>query len=166
VSDPADMLYGPNGNLYVCSYKPGGGVYEIDAVTGAVLNLWGAGGPGMGFANDIVFMPDGRRIVTSMGDNSAHVFDAAWNPVTTFAGTGWGRIHGITLGPHDGRIYAIDGLTTNVHSFDPITYAELDANFSSTFSKPVDLEFRPAIPAPGAAGLVLGIGALAARRRR
>ena len=162
VSEPADMMFGPNGNLFVCSFAAGAGVYEIDGVTGAVLNQWGLG---MGFTNDIVFMPDGRRIVTAMGDNMAHVFDSSWNPITTFSGTGWGRIHGITISPHDGQIYAIDGMTTNVHSFDPVTYAETNSNFSSTNSKPVDLEFRPEIPAPGAAAL-LGLGALATLRRR
>lgn len=162
VSNPADMIFGPNGNLYVCSFDAGAGVYEIDGVTGAVINQWGLG---MGFTNDIVFMPDGRRIVTAMGDNKAHVFDSSWNPITTFSGTGWGRIHGITLSPNDGLIYAVDGMTTNVHSFDPVTYAEINANFCSTNTKPVDLEFRPAIPAPGAVGL-LGFGALATLRRK
>lgn len=163
VTNPADMVYGPNGNLFVCSYETGAGVYEIDGVTGAVLNQWGVG---MGFTNDIVFMPDGRRIVTAMGDNMAHVFDSSWNPITSFAGTGWLRIHGITVSPHDGLIYAVDGLTTNVHSFDPNTYAEIDVSFSSTNTKPVDLEFRPAIPAPGATGLLLAAGLLTAGRRR
>jgi WD40 repeat protein len=164
VTNPSDMVFGPNGNLFVCSYEAGAGVYEIDGVTGAVINQWGLG---MGLTNDIVFMPDGRRIVTAMGDNMAHVFDSSWNPITTFAGTGWGRIHGIALSPHDGRIYAVDGLTTNVHSFDPVTYAEIDIAFSSTSTKPVDLEFRPAIPGPGV-GVVglMGFGVVAGRRRR
>lgn len=162
ISNPADMVYGPNGNLFVCSFDTGAGVYEINASTGAIVNQWGLG---MGFTNDILFMPDGRRIVTAMGDNMCHVFDSSWNPITTFAGTGWARVHGIDLSPHDGRIYVVDGFTTNVHAFDPNTYAELDFSFASTPFKPVDIEFRPAIPAPGAAGLV-AIGALAAMRRR
>ena len=163
VSNPADMMFGPGGNLFVCSFEPGAGVYEINGGTGAVINQWGLG---MGFTNDIVFMPDGRRIVTSMGTNSAHVFDSSWNPITTFTGTGWGRIHGITISPHDGLIYAIDGLTTNVHTFDPVTYAEVNVSFASTNTKPVDLEFRPEIiPAPGVVGVV-AVGALAVMRRR
>lgn len=120
----------------------------------------------MAFTNDIVFMPDGRRIVTVMGDNTAKVYDSSWNLITSFAGSGWGPIHGITVSPHDGLIYAIDGMTTNVHTFDPVTYAEIDFNFSSTNTKPVDLEFRMPIPAPGAVGLLVACGALATRRRR
>lgn len=162
VMKPADMVWGPNGNLFVCSFDTGAGVYEINANTGAIVNQWGLG---MGFTNDIVFMPDGRRIVTAMGDNMAHVFDSSWNPITTFAGTGWLRPHGIDLSPHDGRIYVVDGFTQAAHSFDPTTYAEYDASFLMTPTKPVDLEFRPAIPAPGAVAL-LGLGGLAATRRR
>lgn len=162
VSEPADMVYGPNGNIFACSFSPSGGVYEIDGVTGAVVGHYAAG---LGFTNDIVFLPDGRRIVTVMDDNTAKVFDSSWNQIASFSGTGWGRIHGIAQSPHDGLIYAVDGLTTNVHSFDPVTYAEVNISFASTSFKPVDLEFRPAIPAPGAAGL-LGLGVLAAVRRR
>jgi|GEM_PF-1516640 len=163
ITKPADMIYGPNGNLFVCSFDPTGGVYEVDGTTGAVLGHYAVG---MAFTNDIVFMPDGRRIVTVMGDNTAKVYDSSWNLITSFAGTGWGRIHGITVSPHDGLIYAIDGLTTNVHTFDPVTYAEIDFNFSSTNTKPVDLEFRMPIPAPGAVGLLVACGALVTRRRR
>ena len=163
VVKPADMVWGPNGNLYVCSFDTGAGVYEINGATGAIVNQWGLG---MGFTNDIVFMPDGRRIVTAMGDNMAHVFDSAWNPIATFAGTGWLRPHGIDLSPHDGRIYVVDGFTQAAHSFNPTTYAEYDASFLMTPTKPVDLEFRPAIPAPGPMALgLLGAGTFAVRRR-
>lgn len=163
ISNPADMIYGPNGNIFAASFDPTGGIFEIDGLTGAVLGHYAVG---MAFTNDIVFMPDGRRIVTVMGDNTAKVYDSSWNLVASFAGTGWGRIHGITVSPHDGLIYAVDGMTTNVHAFDPVTYAEVDPNFSSTNTKPVDLEFRPAIPTPGAAGLLIACGAVASRRRR
>jgi uncharacterized protein (TIGR03382 family) len=162
IMKPADMIYGPNGNLFVCSFDTGAGVYEIDANTGNIVNQWGLG---MGFTNDLVFMPDGRRIVTAMGDNQAHVFDSSWNPIATFAGTGWGRPHGIDVSPWDGNIYVVDGMTQAVHVFDSTTYTELSANFLTTGTKPVDLEFRPAIPAPGAAALA-GLAAVALGRRR
>ncbi len=160
VPDPADMIFGPSGNLFVCSFL--GGVFELDGTTGALINQWA---PGVGRANDILIMPDGRRIVTSMTSNMAHVFDSSWNPITTFAGTGWGRPHGIDLSPNDGNIYVVDGVTQGVHVFDPVTYVELNPSFLTTNTKPVDLEFRLAIPAPGALGL-LGLAALGARRRR
>ncbi len=138
VPGPADMLWGPNGNLFVCSYTAGG-VYELHGTTGTLV-AWRV--PTLPRANDIAFLPDGRRIVTSMGTNLAHVFDAAWLPVATFAGTGWRRPHGIDISPHDGHIYVVDGVTSCVHSFHSTTYVELNATFVTVDSKPVDLEFR------------------------
>lgn len=161
VPNPADMIYGPNGNVFVCSFM--GGVYELDGSTGAFINQWA---PGVGQANDIVFMPDGRRIVMSMTSNSAHVFDASWNQIATFTGTGWGRPHGIDVSPIDGNIYAVDGVSQSVHVFDATTYAELNTSFLNTPTKPVDLEFVRAIPAPGGVVVAACAAVFAVRRRR
>jgi len=139
VPGPADMVFGPNGNLFVCSFGAGG-VYELNGNTGTLVAVRV---PEVAQANDIVFLSDGRRIVTSMGlSNRAHVFDAAWLPVTTFRGIGWGRPHGIDVSPYDGHIYVVDGVTSCVHVFHSTTYAELNAAFVTVDSKPVDLEFR------------------------
>lgn len=137
VVSPADMRFGPNGNLFVCSFAAG--VYELDGGNGSLVAVRA---PGLGMANDIAFLPDGRRIVTSMATNSAHVFNASWTELTTFTGTGWGRPHGIDISPYDGDIYVVDGVTSNVHSFSSTTYLELNASFAAIDSKPVDLEFR------------------------
>jgi DNA-binding beta-propeller fold protein YncE len=161
VPGAADMTYGLNGHLYICSYM-NNGVYEVQQNTGAVLGYWATT---LQRPNDIAFLADGRRIVTSMSDNLAHVFDSSWNQIATFAGTGWQRPHGIDISPNDGNIYVVDGVTQQVHVFDPTTYSELNANFLSTPTKPVDIEFRRAIPAPGALAL-LGLGGLMVRRRR
>jgi uncharacterized protein (TIGR03382 family) len=103
---------------------------------------------------------DPRRDLRGRGDDPQRRGGSAtrWSP--------WEDITFAGRNQHDGLIYAIDGLTTNVHSFDPVTYAELNASFSSTNTKPVDLEFRPEIiPAPGVVGVVAA-GALAVMRRR
>ncbi len=138
VPGPADMRFGPNGNLFVCSFSSGG-VYELNGATGSLVAVRA---PLISLPNDIAFMADGRRIVTSMVTNQAHVFDAAWTQIATFAGTGWGRPHGIDISPHDGNIYVIDGVTQSVHAFHATSYAELNASFASIDSKPVDIEFR------------------------
>ncbi len=138
VPAPADMRFGPNGNLFVCSFAAGG-VFELNGSDGSFVAQHVAR---VGMTNDIAFLPDGRRVVTSMADNRAHVFDANWSPLAMLAGTGWGRPHGVDISPHDGHIYVVDGVTTSVHVFHKTTYAELNASFASVDAKPVDIEFR------------------------
>jgi streptogramin lyase len=144
VVDPADMLFGPNGNLFVCSYFSG--VYELHGVTGALVAHHANTSPVIQRANDIIFLPDGRRIVTSsfISTLQAFVFDQNWNLLTTFAGTNWGRPHGIDISPIDGHIYVADGVTNAVHRFDPTTYVETHAAFVQLETKIVDVEFRRA----------------------
>ncbi len=139
INGPGDMVFGPNGNLFVCGYL-GGGVYELNGTTGTQVMHWV---PTLPRPNDIVFMPDGRRIVTSSTPPfAAYVYDANWNQIALFAGTNWGRPHGIDLSPHDGHIYVADGITNAVHRFDPTTYVEVNPAFVFLESKIVDVEFR------------------------
>ena len=53
--------------------------------------------------------------------------------------------HGVAISPYTGNILIIDGVTTQVHEFDPNTYAELNPAFLSPnpADKIVDLAFRP-----------------------
>jgi hypothetical protein len=139
---PADMRIGPNGNLYICSYL-GSHVQEVDVVTGNILGIWPQV-PG-DRSNDIAFLPNGNPLVTVMGSNVFYHYDNSWNLLGTYSGTGWFRPHGIDIGPNDGRIYIIDGVTTQVHVFDPVTFVELNPAFRNPDpeDKIVDLEFRP-----------------------
>ena len=137
VPKPADMRFGPNGNLFVCSLSAG--VYELNGSTGALVAVRAST---LAFTYDIAFLPDGRRILTAGATNSAHVFNASWTPIATFAGVGWGAPHGIDISPYDGNIYVVDGATHNVHAFNATTYLEFDPSFVTIDSKPVDLEFR------------------------
>ncbi len=139
---PGDMAYGPNGNLYVCSYF-GGFVAELDPTNGNPLSQWSQ--PSGSLTNDIAFLPGGRFVVTTMGTSKAYVYDAAQNLLTFFAGTGWVNPHGVAISPYTGNILIVDGVTTQVHEFDPNTYAELDATFlvPNPGDKIVDLAFRP-----------------------
>lgn len=140
---PSDLRFGPNGNLYVCCYG-NAMVFELNPVSGAVVTAWSM--PTLqDRPNDVAFL-NGEILVTVMGSNVCRRFDStpAHTLLGSFAGTGWDRPHGIDISPADGRIYIADGVTTQVHVFDPVTFAELNANFLSPNpgDKIVDLEFR------------------------
>lgn len=142
IFSPADMRIGPNGNLYVCSYS-GGFVEEHDPASGALINSWALPPPAE--ANDIEFHPSGEILVTNSRSNVVHRYSPALVHLGTFTGTGWNRVHGIVISPIDGNIYIADGVTTQVHVFDPVTFAELDPTFLNPNGgdKIVDVEFRP-----------------------
>jgi DNA-binding beta-propeller fold protein YncE len=141
VNFPSDMRIGPNGNLYVCSFG-GGYVEEHDINTGALLSTLPL--PVQAQPNDIAWLPNGDILVTSMRTNVVYRFDSLYNPLGSFTGTGWGNPHGIDIHPSTGEIYVVDGITTQVHVFDPVTFVELDAArlAPNPGDKIVDLEFR------------------------
>lgn len=147
---PSDMEIGPNGNLYVCSYTDSM-VAEIDPVSGATLSSFTQNFGDR--TNDIAFLPGGNILVTVMGGNVCHVYDPAYTWLTSFAGTGWARPHGVAVSPHNGRILVADGVTTQVHEFDPVTFIETNAAFLSPGpgDKIVDVAFRPDAPTPARA---------------
>jgi WD40 repeat protein len=160
---PSDMRVGPNGNLFICSYG-GSFVKEVDAITGALVNQWSQPAPSR--TNDIDFLPSGEMLVTALGSNKVYRYDTAYNLLGTFNGTGWGNTHGIEVSPFDGNIYVVDGISSQVHSFDPVTFAELDATFLNPGpgGKIVDLAFR--IPEPTTLALLVPVMMLIRRRRR
>jgi len=142
VTAPADMRVGPNGNLYICSYG-GGFVIEVNAINGNFVSLWGL--PPMALANDIAFLPNGEILVTAMRTNVVYRYDAAHNLLGSFGNPFWGNPHGIVLSPWTGNILVSDGVTAQVHEFDPVTFNELNAAVLSPGpgDKIVDLEFKP-----------------------
>jgi DNA-binding beta-propeller fold protein YncE len=140
IIDPSDMRIGPSGNLYICSYG-GAFVREIDIATGATIIQW----PVPGRPQDIAFLPSGEILVASWGPNVVFRFSPALAPLGTFTGTLWSRPHGLDISPHNGHIYVVDGVTTQVHEFDPVTFVELNPAWRSPDpeDKIVDFEFRP-----------------------
>lgn len=149
VPDPADMEYGPSGHLYVCSFT-GGVVYKVHPVTGAIVGIIVL--PPNSQANDVAFNPANSEILVS--DMLLNVVYRFSNPghvlLGSFAGTGWLRPHGIAISPHTGHVMVVDGVTAEVHEFDPLTYAELNPAFLTPPPglKIVDLAFLPANPTP------------------
>jgi len=151
VPSPADMEFGPNGNLYVCSFN-NGIVVEIHPVTGNILNTIVL--PGFAQANDVAWNPfNGEMLITDTRFGVVHRYSyPGYAPLGTFAGTLWTFPHGIVISPHTNKILAIDGTTAQVHEFDPITYVETNPAFLSPAPglKIVDLAFVPGTPTPTA----------------
>lgn len=146
VASPADMVIGPNGNLFVCSYS-NGYVKEVNATSGAFVSQWSQ--PAGVQTNDIAFNPANQEIlVTGMITNVVYRYDNTHALLGTFAGTGWLRTHGIRISPWTGNVLVVDGVTAQVHEFNPTTYVELNAAFCSPppVEKIVDLDFFRAPP--------------------
>ena len=113
---------------------------EID-FSGNFVSQWFQ--PAGSRSNDIEFLGN-NFVVTCMGTNVAIRYNAAHTPNGVYVGTGWQRPHGVDLNPLDNLLYIVDGVTTQVHQFDPITMVELNANWLSPGpgDKIVDIEFR------------------------
>lgn len=149
VPSPADMAYGPDGALWVCSFSQPL-VFKLNPNNGnilGILNLAPNSQP-----NDIAFNPSNNEIlVTDMMGLNCQRFDGnTYAPLGSFVGTGWARPHGIVISPYTGNVLVVDGATAQVHEFDPVTYVELNPAFltPAPHLKIVDLEFRPDDPTP------------------
>ncbi len=151
----ADMEIAPNGHLFVCSYQFGN-VGEFDATTGALISTWSL--PAGCEANDIAFIPGNGIFVTASRCNQIFRYNNAHAITGVFTGTGMQRPHGIAISPHTGNILVADGVTTQVHEFDPNTFVELNAAFRQPPSgdKIVDIAFRPSEPPTPAANTTWG----------
>lgn len=144
VLGPADMDIGPDGNLYICSFY-GGYVLIVDAVTGAFVDQINLPVPSQ--PNDIAFHPiNGSLHVTDMKPGLGYRLHPVTHAITgIFMGTLWVRPHGVAFSPITGRLLAIDGVTAQVHEFDPNTLVELNPAFlvPDPGDKIVDLAFKP-----------------------
>jgi len=140
IPDPSDMNIGPNGNLYICQYQLGA-VTEID-FAGNFVSQWFQ--PPNSRSQDIEFLPGGGFVVPVMGNNVAYRYNAAHIINGVYVGTGWQRPHGVDLNPADGLLYIVDGVTMQVHVFNPVTMVELNPAWlvPDPGDKIVDIEFR------------------------
>jgi outer membrane protein assembly factor BamB len=141
LATPADMRLSGN-RLYIASFN-GGFVQRVNATTGAFNGLFGT--PPTAQPNDIAILPSGDILVTCMRTDLVYRYDPTFNLLGSFGSTGWVNPHGIEISPNDGNIYVVEGGAGQVHSFDPVTFAELNPAWLTPApgDKVVDLDFRP-----------------------
>ena len=149
VPSPADMDFGPNGNLYVCSFNAGV-VFELNPISGNLVNSIVL--PANSQANDVAWNPaNGEMLISDTRAGVVYRYSyPGYAPMGFFSGTLWTFPHGIAISPHNGRVLAIDGTTAQVHEFNQFTYAETNPAFLSPAPglKIVDLAFAPGNPTP------------------
>ena len=87
LASPAELTFGPNGNLFVSNASPPAGVtnnnygvLEFDATTGAFITTYVAQGVGgLDIPRGIAFDQEGRLYVADFGTNAIHRYDSQGN---------------------------------------------------------------------------------------
>lgn len=152
---PTDFVFaptsgGPDGNLYVTKFQPGGGILRYDRDTGAFIDEFiAAGAGGLAFPNSLVFGPDRDLYITSTGTHEVLKYDGASgafvdNFVSAFSG-GLSTPRGLTFGP-DGNLYVASEDNHQILRYDGSTGASMGAFVtagSGGLDEPTDVVFGP-----------------------
>ncbi|MCC5785491.1 MAG: NHL repeat-containing protein [Phycisphaerales bacterium] len=132
LSDPREMVIGPDGRLYIAS-RGNGSVLRYNAKEGFFLDTFVTPGFG-GLSNPegMTFGPDGWLYVSSRGNNRIIRYNPATGasnqfvPNSTGGGTGGlNRPKGLAFGP-DGHLYVASSATNSVLRFDGTTGEFID----------------------------------------
>ncbi len=121
---PLDLVFGPDGNLYVTGFYDGtvhgngDVVHRYDGVTGAFLDVFARGGP---YGEGLAFGPDGDLYFAD-GNSSVIRFNGTTGAVVrTYS---WNTPRGLTFGP-DGYLY-VASIWDNVGRFNVDTGQLID----------------------------------------
>jgi WD40 repeat protein len=146
--DPAGLVFGPGGDLFVANSQAPGSVTQFNGTSGAEIGTFVA--PGSGGVSDpeeITFGPDGNLYVASGDTNEILQYDGTTGSfIGVFAsGNGLSSPRGLTFGP-DGSLYVSNFGGGSVLRFNGTTGAFVDTVVSAGsggLSLPRPLLFGP-----------------------
>ncbi len=139
---PRGLVFGPNGNLFVCSYR-NDEVVEYDGTNGSLVRVFATGG-GLDGAHGLVFGPRGNLFVSSQLAHRVIEYNGSTGEFIRMFATG-APLHyptGITFGPN-GNLFVCSAATDSVIEYVGTT-GELVGTFAgSGLLWPVDISFGP-----------------------
>ncbi len=115
LNQPADLRFGPNGNMYIANF--GGGSIEHFMPDGTPLGSFTSGGPGIFGSSSFAFGSNGNMYVGSFGTGDIQEFDGtSGNYIGQFA-NGLGGPSGL-LFDTDGSLWVASLFTDEIYHFD------------------------------------------------
>ena len=144
---PRDLIYGPDGNLYVNS-DAFDKVLRYDGTTGAFIDKFVPDGSGgLSAPYGLVYGPDGNLYVSGFTSNAVHRYDGVSGAfIDLFVPVGSGGLvtpRDLVFGP-DGNLYVVAHDSVNVLRYDGGTGAFIDVFASGGgLDSPAGLAFGP-----------------------
>ena len=144
---PRDLIYGPDGNLYVNS-DAFDKVLRYDGTTGAFIDKFVTDGSGgLSAPYGLVYGPDGNLYVSGFTSNAVHRYDGVSGAfIDLFVPVGSGGLvtpRDLVFGP-DGNLYVVAHDSVNVLRYDGGTGAFIDVFASGGgLDSPAGLAFGP-----------------------